>query len=89
MSADAEDGHSTDPGGDAVAAAALSDALRDAFARVAAAPLVPDEKRRWQERLLAITTTAKRDTPRAAKQLARVRADWQAAGNDAAADPPS
>ncbi|MDP9405664.1 MAG: hypothetical protein M3O86_03545 [Actinomycetota bacterium] len=67
-------------------AAALSGALREVFARVAAAPLAPEAKQRWHQRLLAITTTAKRDTSRAAEQLTRFCADWQAAGNDHSGD---
>ena len=61
---------------DAVAARRLADGLRDAFARLAQSPLTPDEKARWQQRLLAVTNSAKRDTSRSLASLARFNDDW-------------
>lgn len=56
----------------------VSDGLRDAFAGVASADLPAEAKARWQQRLIAITNMAKRDTARAAAQLERFNRDWAA-----------
>ena len=55
----------------------VSTALRDAFATVAQSDLPVQDKGRWQQRLLAVTNMAKRDTARAREQLERFNADWQ------------
>lgn len=55
----------------------LSDGLRDAFAAVARSPLLPDEKGRWQHRLIAITNSSKRDVTRARASLERFQRDWR------------
>ncbi len=61
---------------DAVRFVALSEGLRDAFDRVASAKLTADQRARWQRRLLAITTAAQADVPKAQDQLQRYDADW-------------
>lgn len=55
----------------------LSAALRDTFAMLAAAPLPPEDKGRWQQRLIAITNSAKRDLQRADASLRRFLAEWE------------
>ena len=54
----------------------LSEGLKEAFARVAQSQLAPDEKGRWQQRLIAVTNSAKRDQGRALASLARFNEDW-------------
>lgn len=64
---------------DAVASDAVAAWLRAAFARVGGAPgLTPEERGRWQKRLLTITNAAKRDLPRAAEQTRHFDRDWDA-----------
>jgi hypothetical protein len=58
-------------------ASRLAEALREGFARLAAAQLEPAERGRWQQRLIAITNAAKRDLPRALAQLERFERDWR------------
>lgn len=62
---------------DADAFVQLSTALRDAFAQVTSARLHPDESARWQRRLIAITTVAKRDLAKALDNMERFQADWR------------
>lgn len=58
---------------------AVSEWLREAFARVAAdQELSPEERRRWQRRLVAITNTTKRDLVRAREQTRHFDRDWEA-----------
>ena len=54
--------------------------LKEAFAAVASAPLPPDERARWQQRLLAITNMTKHDVARAHDQLRRFQREWNALG---------
>lgn len=57
--------------------AVVGDWLKEAFARVGGAEdLSPEERRRWQQRLVAITNTTKRDLPRAREQTRRFDRDW-------------
>jgi hypothetical protein len=58
----------------------VSDGLRDAFAEVNGADIDAATKERWQRRLIAITTVAKRDLGRAEEQLSRFREDFRAQG---------
>lgn len=60
----------------------VADDLRDAFALLAAAQLAPAEHATYQRRLLAITTTSKRDIDRAREQLDRFDRDLRAAMNE-------
>lgn len=62
---------------DAARFLAVSDGLKQAFARLAGADLPVDAKGRWQRRLIAITNAAKRDLPRAQEQLVRFDQDWR------------
>lgn len=57
----------------------ISERLREAFAEVADADLTPGQKRRWQQRLIEITNTAKLDLGQAEEQLRRFAADWRRA----------
>jgi hypothetical protein len=63
---------------DATAFLRLSDGLRIAFAEVAGAKLNGDERARWQRRLIAVTTVAKRDLDDALEMLERFERDWSA-----------
>lgn len=54
----------------------VSDALRQGFARLAAAPLPDAARQRWRRRLLAITDVAKHDLGRAEAECARFDADF-------------
>ncbi|MPZ74678.1 MAG: hypothetical protein GEU74_15925 [Nitriliruptorales bacterium] len=54
----------------------VSDTLRSAFAAIATADIAPDEKGRWQQRLIAVTNIAKRDVSRAHEQLVRFNDEW-------------
>lgn len=57
---------------------AVSEWLREAFARVGTeGELSPEERRRWQQRLVAITNTTKRDLVRAREQTRRFDHDWE------------
>ena len=62
------------------AAARVAHTLKAAFAAVASAPLPPDEKARWQQRLIAITNMTKHDVVRAHEQLQRLQREWNALG---------
>jgi hypothetical protein len=42
--------------------------------------MTPEERGRWQRRLLAVTTMAKHDLGRAERQLTRFRDDWSDRG---------
>jgi hypothetical protein len=68
----------TDDGARAVADQ-VGDGLRDAFAALASAAISPEQRATFQRRLLAITTTAKRDVVRAHEQLRRLHDDLHAA----------
>jgi hypothetical protein len=68
--------------GDEERSARLSAGLKEAFTRLAAAPLDPDERARWQRRLIAVTNAAKRDLTRAEESLARFDHDWNAEVRD-------
>ena len=57
----------------------VADGLRDAFAALGASSLPAEERARWQRRLLAITTTSKRDVARAQEQLGRFTLELDAA----------
>lgn len=70
---------------DSAAAELVSEWLREAFLRVGMTPLPPQDKGRWHQRLIAITNTAKRDTPRALEQQRRFDDDWRA--RDETSDP--
>lgn len=63
---------------DAGAFLRLSEGLRTAFAEVIGAKLNPDEGARWQRRLIAVTTVAKRDLEDALQMLERFQRDWSA-----------
>ncbi len=57
---------------------AVSEWLREAFLRVGTAEgLPPEERRRWQQRLVAITNTTKRDLARAREQTRHFDRDWE------------
>mgnify|MGYP003543751882 CR=1 FL=1 len=56
----------------------LAAELRAASAAVQALPCEPDERDRWQARLIAITQSAKRDSARARRRLVRFRAELDA-----------
>lgn len=53
----------------------VADELRDAFQSLASVSVPAEERAAFQRRLLAITTTAKRDVGRAKEQLERLRRD--------------
>jgi hypothetical protein len=57
----------------------LGDALREGFIVVREAELDDQERRRWERRLIAVSTTAKRDPHRAQEQYARFLADLRRA----------
>jgi hypothetical protein len=61
---------------DAVRFVALTEGLRDAFARVASARLEGQQRDRWHRRLGAITDTARRNLAGAQAQLDRFDEDW-------------
>jgi len=63
---------------DAEAFLRLSEGLRVAFAEVTGARLTADEGARWQRRLIAVTTVAKRDLTDALQMLERFQRDWSA-----------
>lgn len=63
---------------DAEAFLRLSEGLRVAFAEVTGARLSADEGARWQRRLIAVTTVAKRDLENALQMLERFQRDWSA-----------
>jgi hypothetical protein len=61
---------------DAAAFMRVSDALKDGFAKLAAADLPEPSRMRWQRRLLAITNVAKHDLHRAEEQYGRFVDDF-------------
>lgn len=63
---------------DAEAFLRLSEGLRSAFAEVTGAKLSGEEGARWQRRLIAVTTLAKRDLDGALEMLERFARDWSA-----------
>ncbi len=72
---------------DSAAAELVSEWLREAFLRVGMTPLPPQDKGRWHQRLIAITNTAKRDTPRALEQQRRFDDDWRARDETSDSEP--
>ena len=59
------------------AARRVADNLRDAFATLSSTSLTDAERVQFQRRLLAITTTSKRDIARAQLQLDRLQHDLE------------
>lgn len=62
---------------DAVRFVALTEGLRAALARVAAARLTAGQRARWHRRLAAITDAAHADLTTAQAQLDRYDEDWR------------
>lgn len=67
-----------DSNSSADAAQQVSESLKNAFTAVMNADIAPEERARWQQRLLAVTNMSKRDVVRAREQLDRFDDEWNA-----------
>ena len=57
----------------------LAEELKQAFAALGPADIPPEDKQRWQQRLIAITNSSKHDVATAAGRMERYWQEWEQA----------
>ena len=57
----------------------LAEELKQAFAALGPADIPPEDKQRWQQRLIAITNSSKHDVDTAAGRMQRYWQEWEQA----------